>query len=246
MKKTLLIVLAGLSILAIQGSSFGVKAETTEIWLGDIIFEEKELTVIEHGFLINDLGYTLIKLHLVIAGKDLQLANYQWEALEVIKKLEQLTKQDIIETLYLAEDKQVALGKYLVECSNELQKWDTIAAYMKQEMEIIKSDREACITEKEISDREYFDAIERYDQNIMDTSLADSIKHEQCATEKRIQYNAKSEVLKKIVFYLGLLQKKYDMLFAKQDIVAKTFDIFKENLLPDLNEIDEVLKQYEF
>ena len=117
---------------------------------------------------------------------------------------------------------------------------------MKQEMEMIKNDMEACITEKDISDREYFEAMQRYDQNIMNTSLADSINYEKCATENRINYNAKSEVLKKLVFYLALLQKKYDILFEKQEIVAKTFDIFQQDLLPDLNEIDEVLKQYKF
>ncbi len=221
-------------------------SEAADIGLWEVVFEDTIISEIEHGFLINDLWYTLVKLHLTIASRDLQFADYQGEALENIKKLEELTKQDIIETLYLAEDKQAALSTYLETCNHELQRWDTIAAYMKQEMEMTKNDMEACITEKNISDREYFEAMQRYDQNIMDISLADSISHEKCATENRINYNAKSEVLKKLVFYLGLLQKKYDMLFEKQEIVAKTFEIFKQDLLPDLNEIDEVLKQYEF
>ena len=60
----------------------------------------------------------------------------------------------------------------------------------------------SCITEKGISDKAYFDAIERYDQNIMESSLGDSINNEKCISENRIQYNAESEIADKLVFYL--------------------------------------------
>lgn len=113
-------------------------------------------------------------------------------------------------------------------------------------MEIFKGDMQSCIIEKNISDKAYFDAIERYDQDIMETSLTDSIGYENCVAENRIQYNAKIGIMNKLVFYLGVLQKKYDMLFAKQDIVTKNFKIFRDNMLPDLNQIDELIQQYTF
>lgn len=246
MKKIIVIIIILMGILAIQYSPNTAKAQIPEeIGVGEIIFEEKS-TIPEFMFLTNDIGYTLIKLHLSIADKNLDQANYQWEALATIKKLEELTKKDIIETLYLAKDKKETLLAYLKECQNTLQKWDAIATYMKQEMNMIKGDMEICITQKNIYDKEYFDAIEKYDQQRMEETLAESIVYEKCAIENRIQYNAKGELVKKIVFYLGMLQKKYDMLFEKQDIVAKEFNIFQENILPDLNEIDKVLKQYDF
>jgi hypothetical protein len=80
----------------------------------------------------------------------------------------------------------------------------------------------------------------------MEASLNESIQHETCATENRIQYNAKTSIARKLVFYLGLLQKKYDVLFAKQDIVAQNFQIFRDKILPDLNQIDALLQQYKF
>jgi len=242
MKKIIYIVLWAISIIVSPWYSFWETTET--VGIGDIIFEEKQLPEIEHGYLINDLSYTLIKLHLTIADKDIQQANYQWETLATIKKLKQLIQQDIIETLYLSEDKHKTLWTYLTECNNELQKGESIVTYMKQEMKTIKDDREVCINQKWLSDEEYFDAIERYDQNTMDVSISDSIHHEQCITEKRIQYNSKLGIINKMVFYLGILQKKYDILFVKQEIVAKEFTIFKDNILPDLNEIDKILKQY--
>jgi hypothetical protein len=105
---------------------------------------------------------------------------------------------------------------------------------------------QSCINEKGVSDKAYFDAIERYDQKTMETSLTNSITYENCATENRIKYNAKASITQKIVFYLGLLQKKYDVIFTKQDIVTKNFEIFRDKILPDLNEIDTLLQQYKF
>ena len=117
---------------------------------------------------------------------------------------------------------------------------------MKQEMQIIKGDMESCLIEKNISDKSYFDAIDRYDQNIMETSLNESIQYENCASENRIQYNAKTGIAQKLVFYLGVLQKKYDVLFAKQEILAQNFEIFRDKILPDLTQIDQLLQQYKF
>lgn len=113
-------------------------------------------------------------------------------------------------------------------------------------MQILKSDMDACIVDKNTSDKVYFDAIDRYDQDMMEISLNESIKYENCASENRIQYNANTSVARKLVFYLGLLQQKYDVLFAKQEILAQNFTIFRDKILPDLNQIDALLQQYKF
>lgn len=241
MKKIILAILVLISIIAFQSTSLA-----EDVGVSDIVFEEETTQSVEHGFLINELSYTIIKLHLTLAGKNIETVNYQGETLATIKRLEELTKTDVVALLNLSINKEEVLAKYLTECDQELQKWDTISAYMKQEMDILKSDMEACITDKGISDKAYFDAIDRYDQNIMDVSLNDSIKYENCAVENRIQYNAKTSVARKLVFYLWLLQKKYDILFAKQEIVTQNFTIFRDKILPDLNQIDELLKQYTF
>jgi len=217
-----------------------------EAWLVDVLFEENTTEIVEHGFFMNELSYVILKLHLTVAGKDIETANYEGESLATIKRLEELTKTDVIEVLNLSIDKQEALAKYLTECNQELQKWDAISAYMKKEMKILKSDMESCLTDKNISDKAYFDAIDRYDQNIMEVSIVESITYENCASENRIQYNAKTSIARKLVFYLWLLQKKYDVLFAKQDILAKNFEIFRDDILPDLNEIDQLLQHYKF
>jgi len=238
MKKLLVTILMFLTLVAIQKSP-SVQAQEVGVW--DILFEEAT-----HGFLMNEISHTLIKLHLLIAEKDIEMADYEGDVLTSIRKLEELTKTDVISLLNLSVNKQETLIKYLNECDQELQKWGAISAYMTQEMNILKWDMQSCLTDKNISDKAYFDAIDRYDQKIMEASLKESISYETCASENRIQYNAKASIAGKLVFYLGVLQNKYNILFAKQDILAKNFEVFRDNILPDLNQIDQLLQQYKF
>ncbi len=241
MKKFIVVALMITSIIAFQNSS-----QAQEVGISDVIFEQDAIQTIEHNFLINDLSYTLIQLHLILAEKDIETINYEGETLATIKKLEELTKTDVINLLDISMNKAEALTKYLNECYQELQKWDAISAYMRQEMQILKSDMDACIVDKSTSDKVYFDAIDRYDQDMMEVSLNESIKYENCATENRIKYNAKTSVARKLVFYLWLLQQKYDVLSTKQEILAQNFTIFRDKILPDLNQINELLQQYKF
>ena len=233
-----------LSIVLFQNYSEAQGIQNQSAGLGDIIFETNTTT--GYWWTMNEISYAMIQLHLTIAGKNTKASNYEGETLATIQKLEELTKTDIIEVLNIATNKEEALITYLNDCEQNLQKWDSISAYMKQEMVLFKWDMQSCLTEKNISDKSYFDAIDRYDQKIMEASLADSITYENCATENRIQYNAKASIAEKLVFYLGLLQKKYDVLFTKQEILAKNFEIFRDNILPDLNQIDQLLQQYKF
>ncbi|EKD24910.1 MAG: hypothetical protein ACD_80C00145G0044 [uncultured bacterium (gcode 4)] len=241
MKKIFVIVLMLTIIIAFQNTS-----HAQEVGVGDIIFEENTAEVITHGFLINELSYNITKLHLFIAEKNIEATNYEGKTLMTIKRLEELTKTDVIGILNLSTNKEEALAKYLSDCNQELQKWDIISAYMKQEMGILKEDMQSCLVEKNISDKAYFDAIDRYDQSIMQTSLDESIQYETCAAKNRIQYNAKTGIAQKLVFYLWVLQKKYDLLFTKQEILAQNFTVFRDKILPDLTQIDQLLQQYKF
>ncbi len=96
------------------------KAQAQEVGLGDVIFEEA--TPLANNILMNELSYNVIKLHLTIAEKNIETANYEGETLATIKKLEELTKTDIIEVLNISVNKQDALAKYLNESSQTLEK----------------------------------------------------------------------------------------------------------------------------
>jgi hypothetical protein len=78
MKKIILAVLMLMSIIAMQNTSLVNKVQAQDtVGLGDVIFEPNVTTDVTHGFLMNELSYTIVRLHLNIAGKDIQAANYE-------------------------------------------------------------------------------------------------------------------------------------------------------------------------
>lgn len=220
-------------------------ANTIGIW--DIIIQDTpQQQAQQEQALVHTAGYMLLLLHSNIANRALENDAVKNDALLSIQKLEELTKTDIIHTIDIASDKEDALVQYLTACDQEIQRGDIIATYIKQEMLMYKENMESCMRDKDISDQTYFDAVALYDQHIMDNAITSSIGYEKCVAENRIQYNAKITIIKKIVFYLGLLQKKYEILSNKQEILAKNYDIFRDKILPELNELDEFLNQYRF
>ncbi len=220
--------------------------QAQEVGVGEIIFELPSQQHVTHGISIEEISYTLVRLHVNIAGKQTESINYQWEILDSIKKLEELTKRDIIQTLDLAKNKEEALNNYLIACEEQLQKGTIASLYLKQEMNIFKQNMEACLQDKAIYDKMYVDAMNRYDESIMQMALQNSIVYETCASKNRIQHNARINITRKLVFYLGMLQKKYDILFQKQDIITKNFEVFRDNILPELIEINNILQKYNF
>lgn len=122
MKKTLFTILLLASVIAFQSTSIVAKVQE-EAGLGTVLFEDtKADAVAAQTFLINELSYKTIEIHMNIAGKNIETNDYEGETLATIKRLEELTKTDIVELLNISTDKQEALAKYLTECDQELQK----------------------------------------------------------------------------------------------------------------------------
>lgn len=117
MKKIILAILMLTVVIAFQNSS-----HAQDLGVGDILFEKNPIDIPTHGSLMNELSYNIIKLHIFIAEKDIETANYEGEALATIKRLEELTKTDVIELLDISVNKEEALAKYLADCDQELQK----------------------------------------------------------------------------------------------------------------------------
>ena len=72
MKKIILAVLMLTVIVAFQNTS-----QAQNVGVGDILFEKNPTDIVTHGFLMNELSYTIIKLHLFAAGKNIEAANYE-------------------------------------------------------------------------------------------------------------------------------------------------------------------------
>ena len=118
MKKIILAVLMFMVIIAFQNTSQAQQ----EVGIGEVIFADTADTITPQGFLINELSYDAVKLHLSIAEKNIDEKNYEGEVLATVKKLEELTKTDIIEVLNVSVNKEQALTQYLTDCDQQLQK----------------------------------------------------------------------------------------------------------------------------
>jgi hypothetical protein len=194
--------------------------------------------------MLNNLSFEAIKIHLNLA-EIVSDINPEDDVLVTLKATEEFVKTDIIEALSLSDNKQAALQEYLTQAQEYLEKGMSIITFMGQELSLIKLDMNSCAIDKTNTDKLYFDSVNNYDQKNSEQALQESIKNDACASQKRIQYNAKVYLLDKLTFYQGLLQEKYDLISAKQDILISHFDVINDNVLVQLQTINDTLKQYQ-
>jgi hypothetical protein len=215
-------------------------------WLGTVIYEEPQVTTeTTSSVLLNNLSFEAIKIHLSL-GKIISDVNPEGDALVTLKTMEELVKTDIVEALGLSDNKQETLKQYLTQSQEYLGKGISIITFMWQELSFIKLDLNSCTVDKTNTDKLYFDSVNNYDRSSSEQALEESIKNDACASQKRIEYNAKVYLLDKMTFYQGLLQEKYDLISAKQDTLISHFDVISDNVLTELQTINDTLKRYQF
>lgn len=217
-----------------------------DIGINDVIYQEpsqQESIQSPTITLVNNISFELIKKHLTIAGIVENITPSD-EALTVIKGLEDLLKTEIIQALSFSEDKQNTLTTYLTQCNEYLEKWANIIMSLQQELALTKLDMNACQVDKNIADKSYFQWVNNYDDLTAQEALTQSIQSDKCATENRIQYNAKTYLLQKAVFFESLLQERYDLLYNEQNLLVNHFDVISDTLIAKLNLINETLQKY--
>lgn len=121
-----------------------------------------------------------------------------------------------------------------------------LISFLKQELSLLQLDMKACLVDKTIADKAYFDSVNTYDQSGSQQAVRASIASDTCASENRIQSNAKTYLLDKVVFFTSILQQKYNLLFNEQDTLINHFDVMSDAMLQKLNLINETLKSYQF
>jgi len=238
---------AWISLSLIWFANFIISANEN-IWLSDVIYTSWENfdSINEQPSLLNEISFDTVKLQLEIWWIDTNFLDTEWNTLWTIKRLEELTKTDIISVLEFTNDKNAALEKYLSETNFELDKADLLINIIKQELIILNQDLSSCTTDKKVADKSYFQSIGNYDQEVMKDSLENSLQANECMSEKRIKFNSKTVLLNKLVFYQWLLKQKHDFIFIKQDLILQNFDIIKDNLAGELQNVNEVLQKYNF
>jgi len=218
------------------------------IGITDVIYQNgSPATTMQNtqSILPNNIAFETVKIHLRLTRLSSDI-NPEEESLATLKELEDLSKTDVIGWLTIATDKQKMLTDYLTQSSTALEKWDMLISFLEQELALLQLDMKACLVDKTTSDQEYFDSVNNYDQSWSQQAIQTSIANDTCVSENRIQYNAKTYLLDKFVFFTSILQQKYDLLFNNQDTIVNHFDVISDTMLQKLNAINEALKTYQF
>lgn len=224
-------------------------ASAQDIGINEIIYQNNSTigqTAQEaQTILPNNIAFETVKLHLRLT-QITSAINPEEESLATLKELQDLSATDVIAGLSIATDKQQMLSQYLIQSSTAIEKGNMLISFLRQELSLLQLGMKACLVDKNTADREYFDSINKYDQSSSDIALQTSIASDTCASENRIQSNAKTYLLNKIVFFTSVLQKKYDLLFNEQETLINHFDVISDAMLQKLNLINETLKSYQF
>jgi len=103
-----------------------------------------------------------------------------------------------------------------------------------------------CVQEKKISDQEYFNSINYYDQQGMIEALKKSTTYNACIAQARLEVNAKTAIVSRLKFYYNLLDTKYNFLSQKQETILKNVNVLDAEILQELDIINSTLNTYNF
>lgn len=224
-------------------------ASAQDIGINEVIYQDDstigQTTQELQTILPNNIAFETIKLHLRLT-QITSAINPEEESLSTLKELQDLSATDVIAGLSIATDKQQMLSQYLMQSNTAIEKGNMLISFLRQELSLLQLGMKACLVDKNAADREYFDSINTYDQASSEKALQTSIASDTCASENRIQYNAKVYLLDKIVFFTSVLQQKYTLLFNEQETLINHFDVISDAMLQKLNLINETLKSYQF
>jgi hypothetical protein len=119
-------------------------------------------------------------------------------------------------------------------------------ANLKAEMSLLDYTVTYCLSQKTISDKQYLDAVlYPYQQFLLQESLENSKKHAQCASDAKIEYNARKVLLDKIVVYNSVIKVKYDYLSLHRDDIVDHYALIKGDVLERLLLIKRMLEKYD-
>lgn len=207
------------------------------LWLSSISFS------FSNYFLQNDeISLVLVWLHRWISVENIDnvYINDEW-SLWLLKKMKNYSEMSIVSMLEFSAMKEVVLDKYLSEISNILKiSWFMIND-IKQNILLLESKMDSCLNDKKLYDKQFFDAIELYDQKYMEESLSKSIESQKCASENRIKMNADIVVFDSLVYYSTFLKKKYDYVLSQRDLIIRNFDFIKNGMLDEIVQTKRVL-----
>jgi len=206
-----------------------------------IVTEQKEILLSPLS-----LGFTMYRVHMILAlwWEFKSFSNYEYARL--IVSLQDTLTYNILDLLEFELDKWVIIDSYLSTLDKYLMESDIALWNIKEEMSALNYSMQHCLSQKELYDKQYLDSIQYpYQQALLDDSIENSKKYWQCASDSRIEYNAKELLADKISKYRSVINLKYEYLSANRDNIVDHYDLIRTDILERLIIIKNMLEKYD-
>ena len=109
---------------------------------------------------------------------------------------------------------------------------------------VFRSLMESCLIDKNLADNLFFDAVNNNDDAQAESALEDSLRASTCSTDYRVQLNALQAQYDKLLFYVTILQDKYNYIDAHKDNIEQYYFVLKPELLLNLTAIASQLQSF--
>ncbi len=190
-----------------------------------------------------NISLFLVWLHKWVANNNFDNNNgaqQEW-VLSLLKNIKNHATISIIAMLEFSAIKEVVLDKYLNDTDQLLNNVWFTTNVLKQDIALLLSDMNDCLNQKDLYDKQFFEAISLYDEIYMNESLQKSIEAQKCIWENRIKMNSKTALLDQLTYYYDFVKIKYEYVQSQQDLIIRNFDFMKNGLLDELITTKEVL-----
>lgn len=192
------------------------------------------------------LWFSMYRMHMLLAyWSEFDLFS-SYEYANLIISLKDIATYNILDILEFEIDKSKVMDSYLSSLDSYLLQSNIALSNIKEEMSLLDYSVQYCLSQKTISDKQYLDAVQYpYQQFILQEAIEDSKKNAQCASDSKIEYNARKILADKINIYNTIIKIKYDYLSTHKDDIVDNYDLMKGDVLNRLILIKNMLEKYD-
>lgn len=165
-------------------------------------------------------------------------------AVNLVDKAQELINIDTIELLDWTSNKLVVLESHLKQIEISLDKMQTQIELLKDFWDERRSDATNCENLKKNADSMFFQWVKSNEVDSINEWLNESVINWPCYMKNRTLSNAYMVLYDKLGFYKVVLQKKYNVITANQDMILQNFEMFRNNNLEKLISIRNELSNF--
>ena len=141
---------------------------------------------------------------------------------------------DVVSYLENAPDKEAALDSLVWQMSYYQNQWGEIQIQLQEVIQTKTLDAKTCTSQKEEWDRNFYQWLREWDAGVMVEWLESSKKAWACQAQAKIDINAHTVMLKRVVDIVTTMNSVSSLLTAQNQTIIANFSLFKDTNLEKL------------